>query len=205
MSTTTMVNTSGNFDTAEATQADTIRETMSVNNLLMAGDAPDVTSNPPALAPPSTPTRSVMKEEIASPDTVMSDPVSKLPPQGASSPTMRTITDLRSRYSPSLMMSLSPPLMTSRTRSVSSSASTTSTLAVSPASTPSISHARSSRTTLAATRLALAISLTGPCSVASTTSARLTTSPSGSFARSTSFFVSSTSSRRTSPVQPTTS
>jgi hypothetical protein len=83
MSTTTMVNTSGNFDTAEATQVDSIRETMSVNNLLVAGDAPDVTSSPPALAPPSTPTRSVMKEEIASPDTVMSDPVSQLPPQGA--------------------------------------------------------------------------------------------------------------------------
>jgi hypothetical protein len=120
MSTATMVNTSGNFDTTEATQAETIRETMSVNNLLVAGDAPDVTSNPPALALPSTPT----------PDTVMSDPVSQYLPQGASSPTMGTITDLQSRYSPSLMTSLSPSLRTSRMRSVSSSASTTSTLAV---------------------------------------------------------------------------
>jgi hypothetical protein len=72
---TTMVNT---IDTPEVAQADTIRETMSVNNLLAdPAAAPDVTANPPALAPPSTPTRqSTMKEEAASPDTVMSDAVS---------------------------------------------------------------------------------------------------------------------------------
>jgi hypothetical protein len=79
MSTTTtiMVNTPST-DSAEATQTHTIRETMSVNNLLADGlvAAPDVTSNPPALAP-STPTRSAtMKEETDSPDTVMTDVVS---------------------------------------------------------------------------------------------------------------------------------
>jgi hypothetical protein len=76
--TTTMVNTPGTTDPAEATQADSIRETMSVNNLLVDGlvAALDVTSNPPALAP-STPTRSAtMKEETDSPDTVMTDVVS---------------------------------------------------------------------------------------------------------------------------------
>jgi hypothetical protein len=64
---------------AEANQAESIRETMSVNNLLVDGlaAAPDVTSNPPALAAPVTPKRSAtMKEETESPDTVMTDSVS---------------------------------------------------------------------------------------------------------------------------------
>jgi hypothetical protein len=81
---TTMVNTSGAANIpAEATQAESIRETMSVNNLLVDGlaAAPDVISNPPALAAPSTPKRSAtMKEETASPDTVMTDAVSTSSP-----------------------------------------------------------------------------------------------------------------------------
>ncbi|EFQ95290.1 hypothetical protein CFE70_005987 [Pyrenophora teres f. teres 0-1] len=76
-------------DKTETTQADTIRNTMKVDNLLSpAGDTPEVTAAPPVVAAPlvatpavtapSTPAKPIKEEvlspPIASPDTVMSEP-----------------------------------------------------------------------------------------------------------------------------------
>jgi len=64
-------------DKAKVTQADNIRNTMNVNNLLSpVSDTPDVPTAPlvavPLVAAPSTPIKCI-KEEASSPDTVMSE------------------------------------------------------------------------------------------------------------------------------------
>ena len=59
-------------DKAKVTQADNIRNTMNVNNLLSpVSDTPDVPATPIVTAP-STPIKCI-KEEFSSPDTVMSE------------------------------------------------------------------------------------------------------------------------------------
>lgn len=87
MSTDYMIKTpdtaAGATFTPEVTQADTIRNKMSVDNLVESpSDSPDITSAL-ILAPPSTPKST--KEEpssptVKTPDTVMTDLVSAKPP-----------------------------------------------------------------------------------------------------------------------------
>ena len=67
-------------DKTKVTQANNIRNTMNVNNILSpVNDTPDVPAAPVVTAPvasaPSTPIKCI-KEEVSSPDTVMSELVS---------------------------------------------------------------------------------------------------------------------------------
>lgn len=72
----TMTNTP---DTAQVSQADTIRNTMSLSNLLSAPATPDSAADSiadkPVPAPPSTPTKAIapVKTEVRTPESVMSD------------------------------------------------------------------------------------------------------------------------------------
>ena len=79
MSTDSETNSPGAANTTELTQADNIRNAMSFKNLLANSVATPDTTAALVPRPPSTPPKSVKEETsspVASPDTVMTEPVS---------------------------------------------------------------------------------------------------------------------------------